>query len=660
MSVDPIRFGVDLPTNPMPEGNAGAAGRRWRAGGLASWAADTTTLPQTGPAVPDVAAPLPSAWRQRYTFVRTLREGRDNTLRVFADAAGQEVIVKDSPTYGRLHGRGGRIGVAKLGQLGHGSLVRHLEPPVVDDGRLWEALEYFPEGSLYQFQASISPPDLPRLEPLNPVPRELILAVVRQSADALRYLHGEQVLHTDIKPDNILIRRLPAGGYRIALTDFEHAVNLADPPRVDSTVGNTPGFNPNDDAYTPAHDWAQVGYTVLQLASGIRRPAVNLGSVDFDKLDPSLSQLVAGLLTPERLREDPQRLAHRRWGYDEIQSWLGGDLPPITGADVRRLPSRARFGFEIPFGGVTYNSPSDLALAMSREWPRALAVVQGQHGEVSYVQAIARQLAATGHPAAEAVEGLAQRTIVDPENSLVDPDAIRSGHEGILLEHLVARLIGALNPRGTPTFGVGDGEPRELHELGLYHLAADALTALPNVAHAACQTLVQLYNLRQLRQSSGYDDFRFLAALDDDWQFAVEHIDQLLRRATVGVAESRASHRVLLRTRGLAEDRALDLGREAWESHVDGETTQVPIIIRALALQCLVSDAHLDVLGREMASLLEEIGEREPWFRELAGLVDPPPAWGHRRQPPPGNFVRRAIAWIRNQWRRLRRSGVED
>ena len=62
----------------------------------------------------------------------------------------------------------------------------------------------------------------------EPVPKELLLSILRQITSALAYLHSahgvdtnggpyQGIVHRDLKPDNILISE---GGSRLALADF--------------------------------------------------------------------------------------------------------------------------------------------------------------------------------------------------------------------------------------------------------------------------------------------------------------------------------------------------------------------------------------------------------------------------------------------------------
>lgn len=49
--------------------------------------------------------------------------------------------------------------------------------------------------------------------------------IVRQVLEALKYLHENDIVHRDVKPDNILISS-PAGAARVVLTDFGSATRL--------------------------------------------------------------------------------------------------------------------------------------------------------------------------------------------------------------------------------------------------------------------------------------------------------------------------------------------------------------------------------------------------------------------------------------------------
>jgi tetratricopeptide (TPR) repeat protein len=75
---------------------------------------------------------------------------------------------------------------------------------------------------------------------------EEALAIAGQIADALDTAHAQDVLHRDVKPDNILVEPRPDGTCRAVLTDFGLARTAAGDPTVSITktgwLAGTPGY----------------------------------------------------------------------------------------------------------------------------------------------------------------------------------------------------------------------------------------------------------------------------------------------------------------------------------------------------------------------------------------------------------------------------------
>ncbi|HEV2580833.1 MAG TPA: serine/threonine-protein kinase, partial [Ktedonobacteraceae bacterium] len=92
--------------------------------------------------------------------------------------------------------------------MGHPNMVRVLEFGV-EDHIPFIVMSYAPHGSLRDLY-----PDGTR------VPLERIVQLVKQIAAALQYAHDHQVIHRDIKPDNLLVG--PDG--EVLLSDFGIAV----------------------------------------------------------------------------------------------------------------------------------------------------------------------------------------------------------------------------------------------------------------------------------------------------------------------------------------------------------------------------------------------------------------------------------------------------
>lgn len=53
----------------------------------------------------------------------------------------------------------------------------------------------------------------------GPLEEKTAALIIRQILLALEYLHGQNIVHRDVKPDNILMTSLEVGG-RVVLADF--------------------------------------------------------------------------------------------------------------------------------------------------------------------------------------------------------------------------------------------------------------------------------------------------------------------------------------------------------------------------------------------------------------------------------------------------------
>jgi serine/threonine protein kinase len=81
----------------------------------------------------------------------------------------------------------------------------------------------------------VSEPTVPMMEP------QQRLVFLRSLAYSLQLLHGQDVVHGDLKPDNVLVQQAGPGLYAAMLIDFDEGYVVGKPPSPEHIVGD-PGY----------------------------------------------------------------------------------------------------------------------------------------------------------------------------------------------------------------------------------------------------------------------------------------------------------------------------------------------------------------------------------------------------------------------------------
>ncbi|MBF4463228.1 MULTISPECIES: serine/threonine-protein kinase [unclassified Rathayibacter] len=137
----------------------------------------------------------------------------------------------------------------------------------------------------------------------------LIAEVGAQLADALAHLHAQNILHRDVKPENVLVRSrpTPAGAFlhEAKLSDFGIARSVDDArlTRSDLLVGTAAYLSPESlgsGAVGPASDVYSLGLVLLEAVSGQRAYTGTTLEISLQRLHhaPVIPSTV-----PERWRE---------------------------------------------------------------------------------------------------------------------------------------------------------------------------------------------------------------------------------------------------------------------------------------------------------------------------------------------------------------------
>ena len=334
---------------------------------------------------------------------------------------GEQVVVK---LYRQARANLDRSAFALLEQTDHDHVVvvhayGHFQ------GLWWEVQEYLEQGSLLEL--------MEREGPALPLP--LLQEILDELVPALEHLHDLGIVHRDVKPSNVLIRRRRK--LNLVLADFGLAVVLA-ATREMRSGSRTSAYAAPEAAWgdtSVSRDWWSLGITLLELGTGghpFRAPdgrwledaqinaLLATKPIDVSAMpDARWRHLLTGLLI-----RDPAR----RWGRAEVDRWRRGELPPLY--EEHPTPEQAEpDGPAFTFRGEDHHDLESLAAHFATEWNATAELILGR--------------------------GLAdlRAWVEEVDGSQAVTRALRGCQERRLpVDRLVAKLVLAMAPGLEPTF----------------------------------------------------------------------------------------------------------------------------------------------------------------------------------------------------------------
>jgi serine/threonine protein kinase len=124
----------------------------------------------------------------------------------------------------------------------HLEIARRLDPNLVGGGNLVVPHEFFRVESTYV--KVMEKVDAAHLPPVNLLAPHQLLVLLRSLAFSVRVLHHQQVVHGDIKPDNVMVERGSGDLYVSKLIDFDEAYVVGHPPPPEEIVGDPSFYSP--------------------------------------------------------------------------------------------------------------------------------------------------------------------------------------------------------------------------------------------------------------------------------------------------------------------------------------------------------------------------------------------------------------------------------
>jgi serine/threonine protein kinase len=196
----------------------------------------------------------------------------------FAERGGREFFIKEflSPTYPDDAAPGSEKTKAKkrarcaVFEAHHRGMQTALAPLSAYGGNLIVTLDFFRAGAKYYKvteKVDAEELDAPAIAALDP---RLQLILMKSVAHSLKILHDLRIVHGDLKPSNVLVKRTELG-YTSKLIDFDSSYIAGNPPPPEEIVGTINYYSPEllgyiQEAGVPA---AQLGVASDVFALGL-------------------------------------------------------------------------------------------------------------------------------------------------------------------------------------------------------------------------------------------------------------------------------------------------------------------------------------------------------------------------------------------------------
>ncbi|MYT13633.1 protein kinase [Streptomyces sp. SID4951] len=163
----------------------------------------------------------------------------------FAEKSGEEFFIKQflapkrpRPGGGSAHSREARLRLCEQFEERHRSIMERLRPNMHGGGHLVLATDFFAhESTYYKVTARIDTSTLEKPQLLAPRHKTVLLKTL---AVSLNLLHGIGIVHSDLKPANVLVQKYGGNAFHIAkLIDFDDSYLSGNPPGRDVIAGDS-------------------------------------------------------------------------------------------------------------------------------------------------------------------------------------------------------------------------------------------------------------------------------------------------------------------------------------------------------------------------------------------------------------------------------------
>ena len=124
----------------------------------------------------------------------------------------------------------------------HDKLNKEIAKKVAFGGNLVYAVDFFRANtSYYKVTEKIDITSFSTVD-ISKLALDKILIIMKTVTHSLKILHDLKIVHGDLKPDNILIKKTSTGGYTTKLIDFDNSYFSSKPPKNTEEVVGTPEY----------------------------------------------------------------------------------------------------------------------------------------------------------------------------------------------------------------------------------------------------------------------------------------------------------------------------------------------------------------------------------------------------------------------------------
>ena len=190
----------------------------------------------------------------------------------FAEKGGQSYFLKEflSPTYptgdspGSEEIKAAKLQASKAFETHAGAIMKALTGTALPGGNLVVATDFFRVGAkYYKVSARVEASSLDS-EEVSGLPPERRLLILLTLAHSLRIMHSANIVHGDLKPENVLFKRTITGDYAAKLIDLDSSYFSGTPPPRQELVGDPVYYAPEVGRYVEGVEGADPAILTTQ------------------------------------------------------------------------------------------------------------------------------------------------------------------------------------------------------------------------------------------------------------------------------------------------------------------------------------------------------------------------------------------------------------